>query len=294
MYLLDQAHWSLLAALKEHGTLSMAAAVLGVTQSAATQRLREAERRLGVPLARKQGRTLVLTDAGRTIASAAQATQPALRQAESEAIWQGKRSAHRLTLCWNQFDPANLAIRLNGLCQQSVPAMSLEVTRAPSGNAVAAIVSGKADLAIVPAPVPLEQGASRRLLRDRLVAVFPATKAPEPARRVTPEAFAALPFLTFGLRPEPGWEYDLFFERGRFFPGEAVKVESTELICRMVAEGAGASILPRLCVAMSACSEGVATAELNGEPISFDWHMLHGADVAQGLLDRIAKDAEGW
>lgn len=292
MYLLDQTHWSLLAALEEHGTLSTAAAVLGITQSAATQRLREAERRLGVPLARKQGRTLVLTEAGRTIAAAAQATQPALRQAESEAIWRGKRSSHRLSLCWGHFDPAGLALRLGGLCRRGDPAMSLEVTRVPGEDVAAAVTSGAADLAVVPGPVRMGERASRRLLRDRLVAVFPASMAP--AGRVAPGAFAALPYLTFGLRPEPGWEYDLFFDRGRSFPGEAVRIESTELICRMVAEGGGASILPRLCVAMSACAEGVAMAELDVPPIAFDWHLLHGVETAPDLLDRIVQDAGGW
>lgn len=292
MYLLDQAHWSLLAALKEHGTLSTAAAVLGVTQSAATQRLREAERRLGVPLAQKQGRTLMLTDAGRTIAAAAQATQPALRQAESEAIWQGKRSSHRLKLCWGHFDPARLALRLGDICRRADPAMSLEVTRVKGEDVTAAVTSGEADLAVVPGPVRMGEQASRRLLRDRLVAVFPASMTPE--EPVAPAAFAALPFLTFGLRPEPGWEYDLFFGRGRSFPGEAVRIESTELICQLVAEKAGASILPRLSVAMSACSDRVAVAELDVEPISFDWHLLHGGETAPGLLDRIEQDSDGW
>jgi LysR family transcriptional regulator for metE and metH len=111
---------------------------------------------------------------------------------------------------------------------------------------------------------------------------------------VEPKAFASLPFLTFGLRPEPGWEYDLFFDRGRFFPGEAVRIESTELICRMVADGAGASILPRLCVAMSAYSEDVATAELDVPAIAFDWHLLHSADTPLDLLDRIEQDAGDW
>ena len=86
----------------------------------------------------------------------------------------------------------------------------------------------------------------------------------------------------------------LFFGRGRSFPGEAVRIESTELICQLVAEKAGASILPRLSVAMSACSDRVAVAELDVEPISFDWHLLHGGETAPGLLDCIEQDSYGW
>lgn len=57
MNLLDQTHWALLGTLHEGRTVTEAAALLGITQSAATQRLREAERRMGVPLVSKAGRT---------------------------------------------------------------------------------------------------------------------------------------------------------------------------------------------------------------------------------------------
>ena len=290
MDFLDRAHWALLGALQEEGTLSAAAATLGITQSAATQRLREAERRLGVPLARKQGRRLVLTEAGDTIARADRQSRPILRRAESEAIWHGKRMERRLRLAWGVFDPPALAQRIISLCGHVDPSVSIEIARIGQDGLVPSLLNGSADFGLFPGPVAPSRAALRRLFADRLVAVFPKADAPGSVP-VTPEAFAGRPYLTFGLRPEPGWEYDTFFDRGRRFPARAVKIESTELICARVAGGGGASILPRLCVESSTFSGALSVHELDMAPLEFEWHMLHGPDLAADMVDLVGQAA---
>jgi len=294
MHLLDLAHWALAATLKERGTLSAAASALGITQSAATQRLQEAERRLGVSLARKDGRTLILTDAGEIIAVAALATLPELQQAENDAIWQGKRNANQLKLAINHFDPPALALRLIGICQNALDGTTAEITRVAADKLITAMSEGTVDLALYPGPSSHPGLGCRPVATDRLVAVFPMSTTVVADTKVQPDAFAGTPFLTYDLRPAPGWEYDRFFNRGQSFPGKAVKIESTELICRMVAEGAGSSILPNLCVRLSDYSDRLAVAELDSEPILFDWHLLHGPGVPDDLIGNIADAFQEW
>nr|WP_319383703.1 LysR family transcriptional regulator [uncultured Roseibium sp.] len=287
MQLLDIAHWSLLCTLKDRETLSSAAASLGITQSAATQRLREAERRLGVALARKNGRSLELTEAGRTIATAGQSTLALLRQAESDAIWQGKRNARQLTLGLSHFDPANLTIRLIHMCQQALPGTSVQLEKMPNDQLVAAVAGGNADLAFLPGLPALPDLPRTLAARDRLVAVFPKGEGPRTGETLAPLHFSGKTFLTYGLRPEPGWEYDLFFERGKSFPGKAVKIESTELICQMVSQGMGASILPGVCVAESAFSTRIDVAEFGSDQIRFDWFVIHARSAPQQAIDAV-------
>lgn len=57
-------HLALLGVLAETGSLTVAAQRLGITQSAASHRLREAERRTGVALARKAPGGVWLTQEG--------------------------------------------------------------------------------------------------------------------------------------------------------------------------------------------------------------------------------------
>lgn len=294
MHLLDMAHWSMVAALKDQGTLSAAASSLGVTQSAATQRLREAERRLGVSLARKHGRTLVLTEAGQTIACAAGSALPALRQAESDAIWQGKRNTRQLTLALSHFDAPELSSRLIDVCQTALPDHSIQIMRITSEGLSSAISEGIADIALVPGDPGRSRLASQAVAKDRLVAIFPPGGGPTAHELAQPFNFSSLPFLTYDLRPEPGWEYDRFFNRGKSFPGKAVKIESTELICRMVSDGRGASILPSLCVAMSAHVQKLTILELAAEPILFSWHLVHRQETSPPVLDRLSEAIASW
>lgn len=289
MQLLDIAHWSLICALKDQETLSAAAASLGITQSAATQRLREAERRLGVALARKNGRSLELTDAGQTVAKAGQSSLPLLRQAESDAIWQGKRNTSQLTLALGHFDPPGLSIRLIRACQAALPGISVQLAKVANEQMISAIAGGRADFAFLPG-APANPDIPRRFAaRDRLVAVFPKGSGPRAGETMAPQHFAGKTFLTYGLRPEPGWEYDLFFERGKSFPGKAVKIESTELICQMVSQGMGASILPSACVAASAHASEIDVAEFGSDQIRFDWFIIHTRTAPQEAIDVIGN-----
>lgn len=289
MQLLDIAHWSLLCALKDQETLSSAAAALGITQSAATQRLREAERRLGVALARKKGRCLELTDAGQTVARAGQSSLPLLRQAESDAIWQGKRNTRQLTLAVGHFDPPGLSMRLIRSCQKALPGVSVQLAKVANEQLIAAVANGGADLAFLPGAPANPEVPRRFAATDRLVAVFQKGDGPRADETMAPRHFAGKTFLTYGLRPEPGWEYDLFFERGKSFPGKAVKIESTELICQMVSQGMGASILPSACVAASAHASELDVAEFGSDQIRFDWFVIHARSAPEEAIGAVGN-----
>ncbi|MBB3139699.1 LysR family transcriptional regulator [Halomonas organivorans] len=291
MNVLDRTHWMLLAALKESGSITLAASTLNITQSAASQRLREAERRLGVRLVIKQGRALVLTEAGETIATAARAAAPMLQSAESDAIWQGKRSVNRVRVAWSHFDSSGLASMLLRLGRRMEPRVDLEFVRVSGERPAASLGSDVADLMLLPGAIEVPNLDSRRLFRDRLVAVVAANSLLCSRQALSPEDFQGERFLTYGLRPEPGWEYDLFFERGRRFPTEVSRIESIELICCLVASGEGISILPSFCVSRSAWAPGLRSIELDGPPIVFEWiaGFTRGEEATPSLAARLVE-----
>ncbi|NYE94970.1 DNA-binding transcriptional LysR family regulator [Psychromicrobium silvestre] len=73
----------LLRELGELGSVTAVADTLFVTPSAVSQQLSQLQRSVGVPLTRKQGRTLVLTNAGRALAEAGGRVVQAMAQAEA-------------------------------------------------------------------------------------------------------------------------------------------------------------------------------------------------------------------
>ena len=95
---LDRTHYQLLMAVHRHGTISKAASALHMTQSAASQRLVQAERRLGVVLTTKNGRSVSLTSAALHLVHAGRHSERLLEAAEAEALWLDHRSAPTLML----------------------------------------------------------------------------------------------------------------------------------------------------------------------------------------------------
>ena len=272
---LDRAHWTLLAALHREGTLTGAAEALGVTQSAATQRLREAERRLGVALAERRGRAVSLNAAGLRLAEAGGLLERALGAAESDAIWIGRRSRARLRIAWSHYDAAGMAVALSELCLSIDDGVDLEFARAAEEDVGLMLRRNDADIAVLPYSPTLPGVVAEPLAEDHLVATTPAGAALAEARALAPEDFGGRPYLTYGLHPRAGWEYDRFSAGGRRFPETIVKVDSTELIASLVGAGAGFSILPARCVAFSASQGRIASRRLRGAPIRLTWWLHH-------------------
>lgn len=80
---MDVRHLEVLRELRERGSVAAVAAALFVSPSAISQQLATLQRSAGVPLTRKDGRRLVLTDAGHSLADAAVNVMTALTAARN-------------------------------------------------------------------------------------------------------------------------------------------------------------------------------------------------------------------
>lgn len=98
----------LLRELRDRGSVAAVAAALGVTASAASQQLTALQRGYAVPLTRKQGRRLALTDAGHALAAASLEVDTALERARDsiDAISRDERRVVRIS----SFDSAALLL----------------------------------------------------------------------------------------------------------------------------------------------------------------------------------------
>src|SRR5262245_5063807 len=81
---LDLRHLRLVDAIASSGTLTRAAAVLNLTQSALSHQLRDIEERLGTVLFSRETRRMALTPAGERLLSAAKAVIEEIADAERD------------------------------------------------------------------------------------------------------------------------------------------------------------------------------------------------------------------
>lgn len=99
---------AILRELGEQGSVQAVASTIGVTPSAVSQQLKLLQRDVPVPLTRRSGRVLQLTEEGRRLASAAVDVQTALSRAREVARGLGAVAGGRVTVC--AFHSAALAL----------------------------------------------------------------------------------------------------------------------------------------------------------------------------------------
>lgn len=82
--MIDRHHLKIVRAIETHGTMTEAANALFLTQSALSHAMKKVEKDFGVPLWRKEGRRLVLTQAGKSLLNLAQRVLPQFEHTEAQ------------------------------------------------------------------------------------------------------------------------------------------------------------------------------------------------------------------
>ncbi|MET1416649.1 LysR family transcriptional regulator [Roseibium sp. HPY-6] len=246
---LDRSHLQLLIGLARNKSLSRAAEAQNITQSAASQRLREAERRLGVSLTQKQGRSLTLTNAAEHLVEKALVAERILAEAEAEAQWISRASGPRLRLVLTVFDRLDIVTLSDVLERRGI---GLTLLRRMPEQVGSLLTDGLAD-----AVLTLEQHAPLGHLRthvtqDHLVAVCAPGHPFAMADEVTAELVSHERYFTYSEQPGAGFEYEHFFSPAGVMPTRVERIESSVSLIDLVAAGRGVSVLPRLSVARDA------------------------------------------
>ncbi len=141
-----------LVAMERSPTLTQAANELGMSPSALSQALTELEKRVGLPLFQREGRTRTLSARGLEMARLADHVLAATRDL---TLWarqagEGRRGTVRMGL----IDIAAVGYFPDTLMQFRTerPDVALNLTVAPSGDLLRQVVDGELDAAVVVAP----------------------------------------------------------------------------------------------------------------------------------------------
>ncbi|HEY0521339.1 MAG TPA: LysR family transcriptional regulator [Ilumatobacteraceae bacterium] len=267
---MDRAHYQLLVALDRRGTVSAAATDLFITQSAASQRLREAERRLGFPLTTRDGRTVALTPAAQRLVQAAQTSERALDAAEADARWIGSARQPALQLAIDVHDMCWwLPTVLAGL-DDVTDAATIEVVRSPAGDGLSMVLDGRADAVITP-NVSAVAPRSHPLFDDHLVAVVSSKHPLAQHAEVTADEFADADYVTYSTTPQAGFEHATFFAPRQVWPKRILRIESIAVLLDVVANSLWTSVLPRWIVP---ASPSIVTIPLEPTPPPISWSLV--------------------
>jgi DNA-binding transcriptional LysR family regulator len=288
-------HLVALIAIAQHGSFRAASQVLGLVQSALSHRLIQLEELVGERLVvRSRGRSSVqLTEAGRVMLSHSAAVMAELHAAHCDLRWLRDAGIVRMGV------PEGLArsfiARGLDVLKQRGHEMTIEFREGLEPEAFSELVaSGELDLAL--AELPLEPGpfAYRELLFERWVLVVrsdsPLARAPLPPSLAE---VASLPLVAVRSRRLPTLVECL--RAAGIAPKFAFGSRSATAVLELVAQGAGAALMPALCVDRE--DPRVAVIEiaetLPGRRLAVFWHRerrrTEPIDAVVGALAAVCK-----
>jgi DNA-binding transcriptional LysR family regulator len=254
-FMLDVRRLRLLSELSERGTVTAVAEALAYTPSAVSQQLATLEREAGVPLLERQGRRLVLTDAGRGLVEHAAAVIARLELAESElAAAAGDEVAGRVRVAAFQTAASALVLPLLGTIGGEHPKLRLELIELEAEEAFELLRRAEVDLALAEeydySPRPRDPSLARQdICRDPLVLVLPEA---HPLVAADPETvpLAALAGEAWAT-PRSGTAFDDSMVRacralGGFEPDRRHRSNDLAVLEALVAAGEAVALLPSL------------------------------------------------
>ncbi len=292
---LDIKHWEMLKAISETGTLRQAAYVLGITQSALSHRLAEAERRLGGLLFEREGRRLRQTSAGRAMIQTANQIIPTLQRAEFDFQ---QMVANRTTVvrfgvaaysCYHWL-PAFLKEM-----SQKEPSMQLELVASATQNPLQNLQEGAVDVVLAPGHLVIPGIDSIPVFQDELVLV---THPDHPlASKTFIEAVDLVneTYLTYSKSSQPGFEYERFIRPSGVMPHLLTVVEVTDAILELVSAGFGVSILSKWAIQSSVNNGNITTVSLGKDKLDLGWSALvRESEVHQCAARTLSKRLAEW
>lgn len=262
----DTTRMRLLVEIERQGSVSAAAAAIGIGQPSASQHLRLLEAAAGQRLVERTGRGSRLTEAGQVLAARAGQALSSLGAAEEELDALAGLQTGTIHLGASTAPGVYLLPDTLGCFKRDYPGVTVEVEVAASGEILRRLLNGRVQLALVGATEADERIELEPFLEDEIVGVAKPGLLP---LRNGALATARLPEFML-LSREPGSSsqraIDDEIRSIGIDPAGVWELGSSEAIKRAAREGLGIAFLSRYAVAEEVERGDLESFRLQGRP----------------------------
>ncbi|VVE82085.1 LysR family transcriptional regulator [Pandoraea sputorum] len=281
--MLDRIHLSIVQEVEKQGSLTAAAGVLHVTQSALSHSMKKLEQQLGTNIWLREGRSLRLTQAGQYLLAVANRVLPQLDLAEErlQQFAQGERGALRIGMechpCYQWL------LKVVSPYLAAWPDVDVDVKQKFQFGGIGALFGYEIDLLVTPDPLNKPGLVFEPVFDYEQVLVVASNHklANEPyikPRQLTNEVLVAYPVPVDRLDI-----YNMFLTPAGITPKRHKPIETTDIMMQMVASGRGVAALPRWLVLEYADKMDVVPVRLGKNGIAK--HIYLGAREADMETD---------
>jgi len=285
----------MLLAIHRHGSVTRAAAALGITQSALSHHIRETERRTAVALFHRVNRRLHFTAMGEEILGAAKTIVGEVDRVESDLELFRKGYGPVVRIGSGAYGCEGWLPRFIASLGADRGQFDIEILAGQPFPPVNAVIDGALDLAICGGDVDDPRVSALPLFEDELVGVLPSGHPLAGRAHLVPGDFRDEIYLSYSTVPEKGFEDDRFFRPAKTLPRRWVKVADVAMIAEMVRAGLGVSILSKWAVAERVGRGGIEIKRLTLEGLPTRWQaVIRANELKDSASAKLGRHLSDW
>ena len=265
--MIERIHLSLIREVDRRGSLTAAADVLCLTQSALSHTVKKLEQQLGTPVWTREGRALRLTQAGRYLLALAERVLPQLEHAERlmHEYARGERGTLRIGMechpCYQWL------LKVVDPYLAAWPEVDVDVKQRFQFGGLKALHGYEIDLLVTPDPL-FKPGLRFVPVFDYEQVLVVGSSHPLAGRsHAEPADLSGDVLITYPVDVERLDIYNQFFLPAGCAPRQRKTIETTDIMLQMVASGRGVAALPRWLVEEYAGRMAVAPVRLGQEGV---------------------------
>jgi len=243
--MIERVHLAIVQAVDKHGSLTAAAGVLHLTQSALSHSMKKLEQQLGIDIWLREGRNLRLTQAGQYLLAVANRVLPQLALAEERLgqYAQGERGALRIGMECHPCYQWLLKVVSPYLARW--PDVDVDVKQKFQFGGIGALFGYEIDLLVTPDPLH-KPGLRFEPVFDYEQVLVVARQHPlASADHVKPDQLTREVLITYPVEIDRLDIYNQFLMPAGITPRRHKAIETTDIMLQMVASGRGVAALPR-------------------------------------------------
>ncbi len=243
--MLERIHLVIVREVDRQGSMTAAATVLCLTQSALSHAMKKLEQSLGTPIWLRENRSLRLTQAGQYLLEMANHVLPQLEHLERsmQQFALGKRGALRIGMechpCYQWL------LKVVSVYMPQWPDVEVDVKQKFRFGGIGALLDYDIDLLVTPDPEQRAGLQFEQVFDYEQVLVVAANHPLASAKFVEPAQLANEVLITYPVETDRLDIYTQFLTPAAINPRAHKVIESTDLMLQMVAGGRGVAALPR-------------------------------------------------
>jgi LysR family transcriptional regulator, regulator for metE and metH len=266
--MLERIHLAIIQAVDKYGSLTAAAEILCVTQSALSHSIKKLEQQLGADIWLREGRSLRLTQGGQYLLAVANRVMPQLALAEERLgqYAQGERGALRIGMECHPCYQWLLKVVSPYLARW--PDVDVDVKQKFQFGGIGALFGYEIDLLVTPDPLYKPGLRFEPVFDYEQVLVVNREHPLATVDYVRPAQLTREVLITYPVETDRLDIYNQFLMPAGITPRRHKAIETTDIMLQMVASGRGVAALPRWLVEEYADKMNVVPVRLGRKGIA--------------------------